>query len=314
VGDAARTYFGALFKKSEGECKVEVQFNSDGQQFNAVRELLIAICSAADPVEKRRLATSLASRLYAVTDERNQTGLFAIIEGKSEETSKILLIRFRQDEVVTTNPHGDAEIDLSVIAEAFTKRSHFYKSALFEDEASRSMFWTGRIVDKQITKTVRDVSQYWVADFLDSRSALTPKQGTTSLSRFIRVAIGKLDNVEDKQTLIAASLLLKQQAGKNFSAKEFCETYLSGPLAESFKGFIPSEIEYENIFEVDADTLEKEIGSTLLSLSNGIQLTVPTFLYDDTVTEKHMQDGGTEVTVSGRVVDRKLGKKANSRQ
>ncbi|MDP4200853.1 MAG: hypothetical protein Q8922_10380 [Bacteroidota bacterium] len=309
MGTTAQTYFKELFNKSAEECKVEIQFRSGGSQDNLVRDTLVAICGTEDIDEKRRLATGLAHRLYSVTDHRNKTGLFTIIEGKRGNKHRVLLTRFREDEVITTNPRNDGTIDLEVIMEAFTKKSQFYKSALFEDEHSRSMFWNGRIVDKQITKTHNDVSRYWMSDFLNAQSSLTSRQGTTNLARYIKTAIEKEESVNGKQALIAASVLLNQRAGENFSVRQFCETYLSDDIARRFRSVVKSELEFESMFEINAEVLDSEIGSTLLSLANGIQLSVPTFLYSNSVHEVRMDDGGTEVTVTGKVVNKKLRKK-----
>lgn len=50
------------------------------------------------------------------------------------------------------------------------KNAYSYKAVVYQHTSLTNGFWTGRAVDKQIESREREVSQYWINDFLDTGS------------------------------------------------------------------------------------------------------------------------------------------------
>ena len=63
-----------------------------------------------------------------------------------------------------------------------------YKAAAYADVSLEAGFWKGRAADKQSKGSVREVSNYWIADFLASQITVTAAAGTRRLAMAMRDA------------------------------------------------------------------------------------------------------------------------------
>jgi hypothetical protein len=305
----AFNYFLNIFEKALGDCKTEIQFKSPGlNQANEVRSHLLDIVSSKTQRRKEKSARALAERLASVTDERSGNGLFVLIEGQKLQTTRILLNRFRSDEVVFTR-HAKQELIVGFFEEAFTKRSHFYKSAVFEDIPSNGSFWHGFAIDKQIVaSTNKEISSYWITDFLDAQSAITSVQGTMNLAKAMRAFLQEAETLAEKEQIISALLGLKNKTDKPVSIESVCKDYLSDVLYQRFKARFRDDYFFNSVFTLDPETYQTELGSTIVGLENGLIITAPTFDYKKYVKEEVLPDGATQVSLSGRLHDKKLAK------
>lgn len=123
-------YLFKIFDDASNDCKVEIIFTSDGNQDNEIRALLLRIANAKTTPAKENAANELTMKMYEVTDFRNETGLFIIIEGKKGTKTRLDLARFKRNEGLYN--HGNA---LEYLRNVFTKSSH-YKLAIYEDTPS----------------------------------------------------------------------------------------------------------------------------------------------------------------------------------
>jgi len=305
----AFSYFLNIFEKALSDCKTEIQFRSAKlDQSNPVRSHIIQILSSRAQKKKEKSARDLAERLASVTDERSGIGLFLIIVGQKLQTLRILLSRFRSDEVVITK-HSKQQLIIDFLDEAFTKRSHYYKSAVFEDIPSNNAFWRGFAIDKQIVSNAnKEISSYWITDFLDAQSAITSVQGTMTFAKAMRTFLQQSDNLAEKEQIISALLGMKNKTDKPISLESVCRDYLSDDLYHRFKAYFKDEYLFNSVFTLDPDTYQTELGSTIVGLENGLIITAPTFEYKRFVKEEVLPDGATQVSLSGRLHDKKLAK------
>lgn len=297
-------YLLKIFDASMNDAKVEIMFNSDGKQNNEIRNNILAIAKKDKPAQKAVNARHLAQRLYLETDERNGTGLFAIIVGKKARTTRIVLLRFKGDEGLVNK---GKKLLLDYMSEVFTKKSHHYKLVVYEDIVSDKSFWKGFSVDKQLSSsTYKPVSLFWVESFLDSKTALTSAQGTLQFSKVIKTILSKVTDVEEQEQIISGVVNLKSKGGIQMSIADFCKNYLTPSITDKIKDETSNDDFFNSVFTVDAEVYGKELGKTVLSLQNGITAYVPTFSYGKHVKEFSNNDGSKNIVIEGRLSGKKI--------
>lgn len=307
----AMKYFTKIFDESISSCRIEIIFKSNDSQENEVRKILLDLINKTTPAEKMILADTLAKRLSKITDNRNGTGLFVIIEGKKADSTRIILNRFREDEVVFSDVSGN-ELTVQLLTQAFSKKSRYYKLAVYEDIITERSFWKGFAIDKQKTAgSAKEISDYWIKEFLDSEPSVNSIQGTKTLSRIIKSILNSSDTIEEKELIISGILALKNRSNQFTSVETFCNTYLNEELKQKIMYELNDNYTFQSSFEIDNETYTKELGSKITSLESGVIVTAPTFLYDQYVDEADLGEGITQLTVKGKIKDKKLSKVAN---
>jgi len=296
-------YLLKIFDSALDEARIEITFNSDDSQQNEVRNDILSITQKETIPKKTTHSKKLAQRLYKETDERNGKGLFCIIEGVKGRTTRIVLIRFKGDEGLIN--HGK-KLLVDYISEVFTKKSNHYKLAVYEDIISTKSFWKGYSVDKQISgSSYKPISFFWVESFLNSKTALTPAQGTMQFSKVIRAILLKATDLSEQEEIISGIVNLRTKKNKQMSVSDFCKTYLSPTLANKVQEETKDDF-FNSVFLVDNDVYKKEFGKTVLSLQDGITAFVPTFSYEKHVTETINRDGSKNVVIEGKLNGKKI--------
>lgn len=306
--NTAFKYFIKIFDESISNCKIEILFKSNDSQENEIRKSLMDLMQNNRHQDKKRIADILSKRLAKLTDNRNGTGLFVIIEGKKAETTRLLLNRFREDEVVFSDVDG-RELNIQLLTQAFSKKSRYYKLAVYEDIFSERSFWKGFAIDKQKNSgSSKEISDYWIKDFLLCDLAVNSIQGTKSFSKVIRSILRKTDLIEEKEMIISGILSLKNRSEQYISVESFCDTYLNEELKAKIRTALNDNYTFQSIFKVDSETYKQELGSKVTTLNTGVIVSAPTFLYDEYVKEEELEDGRMKLTVEGIVEDKKLNK------
>lgn len=93
------------------------------------------------------------------------------------------------------------------------KNAYSYKAVVYQHTSLTNGFWTGRAVDKQIESREREVSQYWINDFLDSGLRTTPTRGRRRLALALKAAASKSKDVTVKSEIASAVTLRPRFAG-----------------------------------------------------------------------------------------------------
>lgn len=308
----ATAYLFKIFDKAIDEARIEILFKSDEKQNNGIREHVLSLAQKKETSQKNAHAKKLAKQLYDVTDERNGTGLFAIIEGQKATTTRLVLIRFKGDEGLY-NPGKTLLVDY--IPEVFTKRSNHYKLAVYEDIVSEKSFWKGYAIDKQISaNTYKQISFFWVEDFLHSKTALTAAQGTLQFSKIIKTILAQTPDVAEQEEIISGVVNLRTKKDVQISVADFCKSYLSEKVTARIKDEMKNDDFFNSVFPIDAELYVKEFGKTVLSLADGITAYVPSFAYDKHVTEELNRDGSKEVTIKAKLKSKKMNVQKREKQ
>lgn len=303
-------YLFRIFNDSIDDAKVEITFNSDDDQNNEIRSMILGITQKKTIAAKTTIAKALSHKLYEVTDGRNGTGLFIIIEGQKEQTTRIILLRLKGDEGLVNN---SKRLLVDYISEVFTKRSNHYKLAVYEDILSPKSFWKGYAVDKQVSSnSYKSLSVFWIESFLQSQTALTSAQGTLHLTKVLKTILSKTPDLEDQEEIISGIVNLKNKANKQISIAEFCNTYLSERNASRIRQETNEQF-YNSVFIIDSGIYRKEFGKTVLSLKDGVTIYVPTFNYKELVQETINNDGSRSVKIEGRVTSKKINVQQNEK-
>lgn len=298
-------YLFKIFDSALNEARVQINFHAVEKQDNKIRNAILGIAVNDRTQQKNQNAKKLAEYLHEVTNGRNGTGLFAILEGKKANTTRIVLIRFKGGEGLVN--HGKKKLLVDHISEVFTKRSNHYKLAAYEDIVSNKSFWKGYAVDKQLTgNQQKPISYFWIEDFLHSRPALTSEQGTWQLAKVLKLVLNKTLNQGEQEEIISGIINLRGKKGHQISLASFCEQYLSPELAERVREENASEDFYNSVFTIDDTVYRKELGKTVLSIAGDILAFVPTFKYNEHVTEVVADDGTKEVTIHGKLSGKKI--------
>lgn len=307
----ATEYLHQVFDKSLSDAKVEIAFKSDDKQRNEFREHLLNILNKPTNQQKKYHTDKLAYSLFEQTDDRNGTGLLVIMEGLKASTSRIVIARFKGEDGLYNN---SSTFDIDYVPEVFTKKSKHYKLAVFEDIISKTSFWKGFAVDKQTSASqYKQISEFWVSDFLQCRPAITAYQGTSQFSKVMKSILSKSSDIVEQEAIINAISTLKSKKVQNISIKQFCIDYLPLELFDKVKNEVKDEQYFESSFPIDLDVYKKEFGKMVVSLANGITAFIPTNSYEKYVVEETADNGDKQITIKGKLQSKKLNNIATSK-
>jgi hypothetical protein len=305
-------YLFKIFDSAINEARIEILFNSDNKKNNGIRDHILSIGMKQDNKQKNPHAKKLAEHLHRVTDERSGTGLLAIIQGEKAKTTRIVVSRFKGDEGLYSK---GSTLLIDYISEVFTKKSNHYKLAVYEDILSTASFWKGYAIDKQISSnTYKQISFFWVENFLHSKTALTPAQGTLQFSKIIKTILSKTSDTAEQEEIISGIVNLRTKKDVQISVADFCRTYLSEKVTNKIKDEMSNDDFYNSVFAIDPQIYSKELGKTVLTLQNGITAFVPSFTYQNHVTETLNNDGTKNVRIEGKLKAKKINVEKKEKQ
>ena len=160
-----------IYAKSDRECDIDISFNhsGEGKQQNPCRDLVVYYLRGPTVARGRHIA----QRLERVTTHRSGLGLLFLIAGKEGREYKIIISRFPADSAILAEENRQA-LTVEFLERVFMKSATAYKAALYQHASFAAGFWVGKAVDKQINPGVVQLSNYWIAEFLDSISAPLP--------------------------------------------------------------------------------------------------------------------------------------------
>lgn len=297
-----------VYQRSETECTIDIAFNqgADGTQVNPCRTLLLAHVSGHTVATGK----ALAKRLSEYTTKRSGLGLLFLIAGQEGQQHKVVVSRFPAHSAVLAEAQA-AKLNLAFLERVFMKNAYSYKAVVYRHASIVSGFWTGQAVDKQIEVREREVSRYWINDFLDSDFRTTPSRGTRRLAVALKAAAGKAGDLQVKSEIASAVTLGPGMAGQNTSVTGFLdEMHFSEPtrnaiLAEFKDPAIPDEA-----FIFDAQVFIEQVPYRSVEISNGAVLTAPSADFDEVFTREAVDaaEGEYKYSTVGSVVTEKVAK------
>jgi hypothetical protein len=193
------------FEKAEKECNLPIVFRPEkGTQKNEVRNLILNI------IDKPSIKSSdpLMERLAKFTNNKSGAGLVFIIIGKHGRLTKLLISRYKAEEAIIAEAEAE-NLNVELIDNAYIKKANTYKGALYIGSNKSKDFWKGSVIDKQANDPMKEVSDYWIKDFLDSEFELTPQRGSKIIANAFKQAVNHEKNLDIKQELLSATIGLK---------------------------------------------------------------------------------------------------------
>ena len=299
-----------IYQRSHEECNIDITFSpaADGTQQNDCRDLIREYLGDTT-LEKGK---KIAARLERNTDRRSGLGLLFLMVGNDGEKRRVVISRFPTDVAVYVE-EDRAAFSVEFLERVFMKNRASYKAAAYADASLEAGFWRGSAADKQLNGSAREVSNYWIADFLASQITVTAAAGTRRLAVAMRDAAQKADTGV-KQEIIAAATLAKGLEGATLSIDDFGERYR---LSQETKDAISDELRSgrlaEEVFEFDLREFERVNAYKSIELSNGGILTARSSDFGDVFRREprdETEEGQVRFVTEGRIVDERLRAKA----
>lgn len=296
-----------IFAKAEQECNIDIVFRLDenGEQNNPSRDRLVAYLARPGVPEGRAVAEGLQS----VTTHRSGLGLLFLLKGKVGRDHHLIAARFPADQGVLAEENAD-RLTVEFIEKVFLRDARAYKSALFTTDSLAHGFWDGRAVDRQISGP-RELSQYWISDFLQAELRTTGPAGTKRLAVALRSAIQRTADVEIRRELMSVADLVRTRHGRNVSAARIVRNLgMSEPAASLLRAAFPSPELMDETFRFDRDEFDRHVAFRVVELDNGGVLIAEAARFGEVFKREPLRVAEDRVryTTEGKVVDDRLRK------
>jgi hypothetical protein len=297
-----------IYVNSDRDCPIEISFNhqEDGTQQNPCRDLILAYLG--QPTVRR--GYHLAERLERVTTHRSGLGLLFLIAGKEGREHKFVISRFPADVGILAEENERA-LTVEFLDRVFMKRATTYKAAAYRDASLNAGFWLGRAVDKQINSDMVQLSNYWIAEFLDSDFRTTAAAGTKRLAVALRDAARKSSDVAVKTEIAAAVTLGQSLDGQRLSVNEFASRFgLSASAQTALAGEIKNPAVLVERFQFDAKEFVKQVPYRSIELNTGVIMTADAAQFDRVIQQEVIdpREGKVRLSTEGKIMNDKLTK------
>ena len=296
-----------VYERARTECDIDIVFRPDaeGRQVNECRDCLLAYATGPGVPRGR----AVAERLQRVTTHRSGLGLLFLLKGVDNKGEHSLVIsRFPADQGVVAQEDADS-LSVEFIERIFMKNARAYKSALFTTESLQAGFFDGRAVDRQISSP-RDLSEYWIGEFLESELRTTGPAGTRRLAVALRDAVKGAQDLDLKHELVSAARLMRGQHGRTLSARGVLRRLsLSEAATIMVEGAFARPELINETFRFDAAEFDRHILYRTVELDTGAMLMAEDTRWGDVFqTERLVAEGRVRYTTEGHVVDQRFKK------
>jgi hypothetical protein len=267
-----------IFEKAPSECEIDIVFVPDDPKdpANDCRDDLLAYLAKPTVVSGRRVS----QRLQKVTTHRSGLGLLFLMSGSEIGRTRLVVARFPADQGIIAEEKR-SKLSVAFIERVFMKNAHAYKAVMYEDTSFNRGFWDGKAADRQISGP-KELSDYWIRDFLKSELKTTAAAGTKRLAVALRHATRETQSVQVRQELVAAATLLRGQDGKTTTGRQLIDHLgLSEPATETLARTLPREDLLDETFQFDAAEFDRHLLYRLVELDNGGMLIAEDKKFDD---------------------------------
>lgn len=294
-----------VYDRAPQECDIDVVFRHDaeGRQQNESRDRLVSYVAHSTIANGR----AVASRLQMVTTNRSGLGLLFMMQGREGAQYRLVVSRFPADQGVIAEEDRD-QLSVEFIERVFMKSARAYKSALYQSESLERGFWDGRAIDRQISGP-KELSDYWIHDFLMSELRTTGPAGTKRIAVALRNAIKTADSLETRHELVSCANLLRGQDGKSLSGAQLVQQLgLSGGARTALASCLPRPELMSEVFRFDREEFEKHVMYRLVELDNGGILVAEDAEFENAFDREVLDESAHRVrfTTEGQVVDSRL--------
>jgi hypothetical protein len=295
-----------IYDKADAECNIPIVFLPavDGAQKNECRHDLVSLLRR----NAQSTAVLFANRLMKATTHKSGLGLLFIIIGKENDKYKCVISRFPADEGVMAE-EDRSQLSVTFIERVFMKNAHAYKSALYIGVSFDSDFWEGNAVDRQISQNARELSQYWIGNFLCSDFKTTPKAGTKRLALALRTAINDTADITIKQEIVSSAVLAKNIHHASTSISDFCSRF---HLSEAAKSNIVSAVGNQELadarFLFDVEEFQRFALYKAVELDNGGTMIAATQEFENCFNSEIINkiENKVRFTTEGKIINTRL--------
>lgn len=307
LGGSLGKMLDGVFERAAVECDIDIVFTpeEDGTQNNVCRTLLVDYINGPNLTKGRRIAL----RLQEVTTNRSRLGLLFLMQGSMDQNNGLVISRFAADQGVIAEEDRDT-LSVEFIERVFMKNAKAYKSAIYQSDSPQRGFWDGRAVDHQISGP-KELSDYWIRDFLMSELRTTGPAGTRRMAIALRNAIRSADDLETRQELIASTTLLRGQHGRNVSGTNLVtQLGLSPSAASAVAAQLPRPELMSEVFRFDREEFDTHVLYRLVELDNGGVLLAEDAEFDQVFDAEPVDRDASlyRFSTEGRIVDTRLKK------
>ncbi len=297
-----------VFNKSDRECNIPVRFlpAEDGTQHNQVRALLLDLIGRPTLARARHLALEL----HSATGSISGLGLLFFLLGRVGADHKALVSRFPANQGVLAETRRDS-LEIEFVEKVFMKNAATYKAATYRDRSLQAGFWTGSVVDKQMSFAPHSFADYWVRRFLRSELRVTGKAGSRRLAIALREAAKAVQSLDAKHELASIVALIPRLGGRLISSRGVLEHFnVSNQVADAVESRLHSHAVLGEMFELDADEFRTHAAYRTVELNTGGVLSAPAEQFDDVFTQETVDADSRTVkfVAEGQVVDERIRK------
>lgn len=294
-----------VYVRSPAECDIEIVFapDAEGLQNNVFRETI------EDYASSPTLSTGrvIASALQRVTTHRSGLGLLFLLLGGSSAKTCLTISRFPADQGIVAQEKSSS-LSVEFIERVFMKNAKAYKSAFFETRSLDAGFEDGRAVDRQLSGP-RELSDYWIKDFLNAELRTTGAAGSKRLAEALRNAVSQSADMHLIEELVAAARLIRGQHGKVRSANGVLKQLgVSDGAVEAIRAAFPRPELMDERFRFDREEFQKHAQYRTVELDNGALLTADSSQFDEVFEQMSVSEGRTRYTTEGEVIDQRFRK------
>jgi hypothetical protein len=292
-----------LFNNSKKDCDIKIRFIANmGKQKNEVREQIINLCNKFVLENCKPLVKSL---MY-LTDKKIKEGLLFFVCANDKTDTKLLMARFPSEEGITVK-NDNGKYIFEVIDDVFLKNSRKYKAVYYQ--STLDDFWSGYAVDKQINdNNVKEISNYWVKDFLQSELKLNSLRGSEILAKAVRKTITETRDEQVKEELISVTPLVKNINSQALSFRSFFDKM---NLSEKTKKEVLSKIDNSaNLsgitFQFNSDIFSENCNYLIKILDTGAIAMAPAAIFPTVWNEEVSEDGKMKYSTEGKKIKTKI--------
>lgn len=295
-----------LFQRAPKECDVQIVFSPDagGNQNNPLRDCIEEYARTPSVP----LGRVVAERLQMVTTNRSGLGLLFLLKGSGTNSHSLVISRFPADQGVVAQERANT-LSVEFLERVFMKNAKAYKSAIFTTQSLRAGFAEGKAVDRQLSGP-RDLSEYWIGEFLLSELRTTGPAGTRRLAEALRSAVRAAIEPAIKQELVSAASLMRGQDGKTRSAQTIVRRLgLSDAAAQGIIEAYPRPELMTESFRFDATEFDRHALYRAVELDNGAMLMAEDANFSHVFrTERLVAENKVRYTTEGTVIDQRFRK------
>lgn len=296
-----------IFDRAPTECDIAIAFRPDGngKQLNECREDFVRYIGNPTLSNGRRIA----QRLQDATTHRSGLGLLFLVTGNINGRKRLIVSRFPADQGILAEENRE-KLTVAFLERVFMKNAKAYKSVMYESDSTSKGFWDGRAVDRQISDP-RELSDYWIREFLASELRTTGPAGTKRIAVALRSATRVAESLEVRHELISVAGLLRNKDGKATTGRKLVEQLgLSPGALEALEHELPRPELMNETFVFEREEFDKHLTYRVVELDNGGVMIAEDEDFGK-VFERTIVDEAESVVryaTQGRVIDERLRK------